>query len=234
MPHGAAILAPAAECEALGAPPPARFFQRSALALAPDLLGLLLCHETSAGLVAGRVVEVEAYCGPEDLAAHSARGHRSPRNEVMYGPAAHAYVYFIYGMHFCVNVVAATAGVPQAVLLRAVEPLLGLPAMRARRGARVADAALARGPGNLTRAFAIDRRHNGADLRTGPLRLLVPRGARAGRLIEPAAIAQAPRVGVAYAGEYAERPWRFLLRGHPSVSRPPRPDAVARRVPAGC
>ena len=190
--------------------------------LAPELLGLVLCHETHEGLVAGRIVEVEAYCGPEDRAAHSAGGHRSARNEVMYGPAAHAYVYFIYGMHFCVNVVAATIGVPEAVLLRAAEPIVGLERMRARRGRGVADAALARGPANLTRAFAIDRRQNGADLRSGPLRIVVPRGRRAGSVVPPEAIAQAPRVGVDYAGAHAKRPWRFFVRGNPSVSRPPR------------
>jgi DNA-3-methyladenine glycosylase len=204
----------------LGTPPPAAFFRRPALELAPDLLGLLLVHETDDGVAAGRIVEVEAYCGPADLAAHSAGGRRTPRNEVMYGPAGHAYVYFIYGIHWCVNVVAATPGVPEAVLLRGLEPVHGVELMRARRGAHVATAALARGPGNLTRALAIDRSRNGADLRRGALRVLLPRDR--GSLPEPSQIVRSPRIGVAYAGEWAALPWRFSVRGSTGVSRPPR------------
>lgn len=199
---------------------PAAFFRRPALALAPELLGLILVHATADGVAAGRVVEVEAYCGPADLAAHSAGGRRTARNEVMYGPAGHAYVYFIYGMHWCVNVVAATPGVPEAVLLRALEPVHGVPLMHARRGAHVATAALARGPGNLTRALGIDRGLNGADLRRGPLRLLRPSGGRG--LPAPADVVRSPRIGVAYAGDWASLPWRFSVRGNASVSRPPR------------
>jgi DNA-3-methyladenine glycosylase len=204
----------------LGTPPAASFFRRPALELAPDLLGLILEHATDDGVAAGRIVEVEAYCGPSDLAAHSAGGRRTPRNEVMYGPAGHAYVYFIYGIHWCVNVVAATPGVPEAVLLRGVEPVHGIELMRARRGARVASDALARGPGNLTRALGIDRSRNGADLRRGALRVLVPRDRRAPA--EPSQIVRSPRIGVAYAGEWAALPWRFSLRGSSGVSRPPR------------
>ena len=204
----------------LGAPPPRAFFRRSALELAPALLGMVLEHTGADGVSAGRVVEVEAYCGPADLAAHSAGGRRTPRNEVMYGPAGHAYVYFIYGMHWCMNVVAAEREVPEAVLLRALEPVYGVERMRARRGARVADAALARGPGNLTRALGIDRALNGADLRARPLRLLRPPGGRG--LPAPREIVQSPRIGVDYAGAWAARPWRFSLRDNASVSHPPR------------
>jgi DNA-3-methyladenine glycosylase len=184
--------------------------------VAPDLLGLVLAHATEEGIAAGRVVEVEAYCGPADLAAHSAGGRRTARNEVMWGPAGCAYVYFIYGLHHCVNVVVATPGVPEAVLIRALEPVAGLDLMRERRGARVPDAALARGPGNLTQALAIGRERNGADLRTSALRLLRPAGA------PPAAddVVRSPRIGVAYAGAWAALPWRFSLRGSPAVSRP--------------
>lgn len=204
----------------LGAPPPRAFFARNALDLAPDLLGLLLVHETDAGVAAGRIVEVEAYRGPEDLAAHSAGGRRTPRNEIMYGPAGHAYVYFIYGMHWCVNVVAAVPDVPEAVLIRGLEPVHGIALMRARRGGHVATAALARGPGNLTRALGIDRAQNGADLRRGALRLLRPPGGRG--VPEPRDVVRSPRIGVAYAGEWATLPWRFSVRGNASVSRPPR------------
>jgi DNA-3-methyladenine glycosylase len=210
----------AARAPRLGAPPPASFFRRPALELAPDLLGLILVHATADGVAAGRIVEVEAYCGPADLAAHSAGGRRTARNEVMYGPAGHAYVYFIYGMHWCVNVVAATPGVPEAVLLRGLEPVHGVELMRARRGEHVATAALARGPGNLTRALAIDRALNGTDLRRGPLRILVPRDRSS--VPAPSDVVRSPRIGVAYAGEWAALPWRFSVRGSPGVSRPPR------------
>ena len=204
----------------LGTPPGPAFFRRGALELAPDLLGLVLVHATADGVAAGRIVEVEAYCGPADLAAHSAGGRRTARNEVMYGPAGRAYVYFIYGMHWCVNVVAATPGVPEAVLLRGLEPLHGEDLMRARRGTHVAPAALARGPGNLTRALGIDGARNGADLRRGELRLLRPPG---GRGIPAASeVVRSPRIGVAYAGAWAELPWRFSVRGSSGVSRPPR------------
>ncbi|HEY8517910.1 MAG TPA: DNA-3-methyladenine glycosylase [Candidatus Binatia bacterium] len=204
----------------LGTTPPVSFFRRPALELAPDLLGLILAHETPEGLVAGRIVEVEAYCGPDDLAAHSARGRRTARNEVMYGEGGVAYVYFIYGMHWCVNVVAATRDVPEAVLLRALEPVHGLELMRARRGARVPDAALARGPGNLTKALGIDRSLNGADLRTSALRIYRPRCG----LPDRSDVVRSRRIGVDYAGPWAELPWRFSLRGNPSVSRPPRSE----------
>ncbi|MEW6271539.1 MAG: DNA-3-methyladenine glycosylase [Thermodesulfobacteriota bacterium] len=203
-----------------GSVPPAAFFRRPALELAPDLLGMVLAHAAPDGVAAGRIVEVEAYCGPDDLAAHSARGRRTARNEVMYGEGGVAYVYFIYGIHWCVNVVAATRDVPQAVLIRALEPLHGLDLMRARRGARVADAALARGPGNLTRALAIDRALNGADLRTSALRLYRPRNG----LPDARDVVASRRIGVDYAGPWAEQPWRFSLRGSRSVSRPPRAE----------
>lgn len=216
-----------------GRTPPRAFFRRSAVALAPDLLGLVLYHETPEGMVAGRIVEVEAYCGPQDLAAHSARGRRTARNEVMYGEAGFAYVYFVYGMHHCFNVVAAAAEVPEAVLLRAVEPILGLDLMQARRGA-VAPADLARGPGNLTRAFAIGRESNGADLRSSGLRIVLPGCRDRGRAVGTCDVVRSPRVGVDYAGAWAARPWRFSLRGSPYVSRPPqragalRPQCSAR------
>lgn len=206
----------------LGAPLAQAFFRRPALELAPALLGMVLERTSDDGVSAGRVVEVEAYCGPADLAAHSAGGRRTPRNEVMYGPGGHAYIYFIYGMHWCVNVVAAEHDVPEAVLIRALEPLHGLELMRARRGARVRDVALARGPGNLTRALGIDRALNGADLRTGALRLLRPPGGR-GRPL-PREIVQSPRIGVDYAGVWANLPWRFSVLGNASVSRPPRTE----------
>ena len=178
------------------------WFDRSAEVLAPDLLGALLVHDTPEGRIAGRIVEVEAYLGPEDLAAHSARG-RTPRNAVMFGPPGHLYVYFVYGIHHCANVVCGPGEKPEAVLLRGAELVEGEALARARRGT-VPAARLASGPGNLASAFDIDRRLDGADLLAGPVRLVQARS--------PVAFVRTPRIGVAYAAEWADRPLRFVAR----------------------
>jgi DNA-3-methyladenine glycosylase len=192
---------------------PRAFYLQPTLRVARALLGKILVHDTPDGPAAGRIVEVEAYRGPADRAAHSAGGHRSPRNEVMYGPPGHAYVYFIYGMHHCMNVVCQPPDVPEAVLLRALEPLDGEELMRRRR--RLPDAPawrLCRGPGALCQAMAIGRVENGADLVRGALRVLdAPPIAAAG-------VARTPRIGVDYAGADAARPWRFLVRESRAVS----------------
>lgn len=179
------------------------WFDRSAESLAPDLLGALLVHDAPEGRIAGRIVEVEAYLGPEDLAAHSARG-RTPRNQAMFGPPGYLYVYFIYGMHHCANVVCGPDAKPEAVLLRGVELVEGEELARTRRGDMPA-ARLARGPGNLAAAFGIDRRLNGADLLAGPIRLK-PAGS-------PVPYERTARIGVDYAGEWAGRPLRFVAAG---------------------
>lgn len=160
------------------------------------------------------IVEVEAYCGPKDLAAHSARGRRTARNEVMYGPGGHAYVYFIYGMYYCLNVVTRRAEVAEAVLIRAAAPQGGIATMRARRGAdaSVPVDRLARGPGNLCRAFAIDRGENGVDLARSALTI------HTGRAIPARDVVRTPRIGIDYAGAWVSKPWRFLVRDHPAVS----------------
>src|ERR1700694_3443757 len=157
-----------------------------------------LVHDDGDAVRAGRIVETEAYLGPRDLAAHSSRG-RTARTEVMFGPPGHAYVYFIYGFWNCLNVVTGAAGVPHAVLVRALEPLEG-----------ITDRTW--GPGLLCRAMHIDRRLNGADLCGGRLWLERPRGAPAPR------IARAKPLGVDYAGHWAQRPWRFYDRDSPYVS----------------
>lgn len=185
------------------------WFDRSSSAVAPDLLGAHLVHDSTEGRVAGRIVEVEAYMGPEDLAAHSSHG-RTPRNAVMFGPPGRLYVYLIYGIHLCINVVCGPDTKPEAVLIRAVSLTDGLELARARRGP-VADRRLASGPGNVGRAFGIDRSLNGVDLLRGPVRLAF--GAK------PDAIAARPRIGVDYAGDWVERPLRFLIPDDRHVSR---------------
>ena len=182
-----------------GRKPQRSFFERGTLSVARALIGMHLVHDDGELVRAGRIVEAEAYLGPRDLAAHSARG-RTRRTEVMFGPAGHAYVYFIYGFWNCLNVVTGRTGVPHAVLLRALEPLGGL-----------TDSTW--GPGLLCRALHIDRRLNGVDLRGETLWLEYPRTrARTVR------VARAPRIGVDYAGEWAQRPWRFFDRDSPFVS----------------
>jgi len=193
-------------------PAPQRaWFDRPSQRLAPLLLGARLVHEAPEGTVAGRIVEVEAYRGPEDLAAHSARG-RTRRNEVMFGPPGHLYVYLIYGLHHCMNVVAGPGEKPEAVLIRAVAIDDGLDVARRRRGERAPNRRLASGPGNVGSAFGVDRSLNGADLRAGPIRV-EPRSGQA------PSISRGPRIGVAYAGLWAERPLRYWITGDPHVSR---------------
>ena len=193
---------------------PLDFYRRPTLRVARALLGKILVHRRRGTLTAGRIVEVEAYRGPEDRAAHTAGGRRTARNEVMWGAGGHLYVYFTYGMHYCCNVVTRAAGEPEAVLLRALEPIAGAALMRRRRGisADVPLAALARGPGNLCRAMGIDRRNDGADLAHGTILILDAPP------VPSAAIAVSPRIGVAYAGAHALRPWRFFVRSSPAVS----------------
>jgi DNA-3-methyladenine glycosylase len=171
--------------------------------VARDLLGTLLVHELSEGPRVGRVVETEAYVGSDDLGSHAHRG-RTARTWPMFGPPGHAYVYLIYGMHTCLNVVTEAEGYPAAVLLRALEPVADLPGS-------------ASGPGRLCRATAIDRRFNGADLTVPPLYFLKDESPVAAERI-----ASGPRVGIDYAGEWAARPWRFWIRDSPAVSRPAR------------
>lgn len=177
---------------------PRAFFARSALVVARELIGVHLVHDDGKRVRSGRIVETEAYLGPADLAAHSSRG-RTGRTEVMFGPPGHAYVYFIYGIWNCLNVVTARAGVPHAVLLRALEPLEGLSERTS-------------GPGLLCRAMRIDRRLNGADLLGGELWLERPARRQLLR------IGRSPRIGVEYAGEWAARPWRFFDRASCYVS----------------
>jgi DNA-3-methyladenine glycosylase len=201
---------------------PPSFFERPTLAVAHDLIGTRLVHETNEGTAAGVIVEVEAYIGEDDPACHAAPGP-TRRNQPLYGPPGVAYVYFNYGVHWMVNAVTEPEGSPAAVLIRALEPTEGLDLMRARRATRRddvvrpwagKDADLCRGPGNLTRALAITGAQNRAPLDGGPLR--IERPARRARALP---IAWSPRIGIRVG---VEQPWRAYVKGHPSVSGRPR------------
>lgn len=189
---------------------PARLCARPAEALAQDLLGALVVSTIDDVETVGRIVETEAYTGPDDPASHAARRiGRTARNATMFGCAGNAYVYLIYGMHWCLNVVASEAGDPQAVLIRALEPVRGLDTMRERRG-RAHD--LCSGPGRLCQALGIDGRLDGHDLSAAPLRLHLPPSAREGT------VRCSGRIGIREARDW---PLRFFLNGSPHVSRGP-------------
>jgi DNA-3-methyladenine glycosylase len=187
------------------------FFDRPSLEVAPELLGCVLEHETAAGLVAVEITEVEAYAGAADPASHAYRG-RTQRNAVMFGPPGYAYVYFTYGMHFCVNLVCLPAGTAEAVLLRAGTVIAGEELARERRASSRRPADLASGPARLCVALDIDRSLDGADVcsQASALRVRITT-ARSERKIS-----HGPRVGVSTG---ADVPWRFWLDGSPSVSK---------------
>lgn len=184
---------------------PRSFYDRPTIEVGRELLGKILVH----GRTAGIIVETEAYLGGDDLASHSARGITN-RTRVIFGPPGHAYVYFIYGMHECLNIVAEAEGKPGCVLIRAAEPLVGIEIMKKRRPAARSVEKLASGPGNLTRVFGITRAENGADLTRGAL--VVRRWAEEPKF----KIQVTPRIGIR---QCAEWPLRFTVAGNPAVSR---------------
>jgi DNA-3-methyladenine glycosylase len=187
-------------CNWVGVSKPQRlrraFFARHSSVVAPDLLGKILV----VGPCSGRITEVEAYGGSDDAASHAAR-RQTPRNTVMFGPAGVLYVYFTYGMHHCANIVTGAVGDAQAVLLRGVEPLEGVEAMRLRRPNARRDRYLANGPGKLCAAFDLDLRHNGLELTKGPIGIFDDGTTPAGAVI-------GPRVGITKA---VDTPWRWSI-----------------------
>lgn len=196
---------------------PTDFFQQASDQLAPQLLGATLVRVLPSGeRLAGRIVEVEAYLGVGDRAAHTFGGRRTERVEAMYLAGGHAYIYFVYGMHFCFNVVAGPSETPQAVLVRAIEPIEGLKTMRANRPAARAERDLTNGPGKLCQALQIDRELNGLLLTKSPLFIEAPTAP-----LPAASIARSPRIGVDYAGEAAAWPLRFFVKDSAFVSRAP-------------
>ena len=196
-------------------PLPRDFYRPGALELAPRLLGKLLCRRTPEGVAAGWIVETEAYVGPLDDGAHSYGGRRTERTAVQYGPGGYAYVFGIYGMHWCFNVVCGEAEQPDVVRVRALEPAAGRVWMAARRGTGE-ELALCSGPGKLCQALGITRADYGLDLCGDRLWL------EQGPEIPPSRIAVSPRVNIDYAVEYRDRLWRFFVKGNPYVSRVPR------------
>jgi DNA-3-methyladenine glycosylase len=190
------------------------FYARSVLIVARQCIGKILVHRTAEGETAGRIVEAEAYRGPLDLAAHSARG-LTRRTAAMFGPPGHAYVYRLYGTCWAMNLVVANAGEPHAVLIRALEPLRGIDLMAARRRRPATSRDLTNGPGKLAEALAITDTDYARDLCDDVLYLTD--GDR-----HPDKIGRSARINVAYAGLWAARPWRFYERENPYVSVKPR------------
>ncbi len=180
------------------------FYRRNADVVARELLGAILEHRTPQGLTAGRIVETEAYLGPHDPACHAAAGI-TPRTRVLYGPPGVAYVYFVYGMHWCVNAVTREEGYGSAVLIRAIEPTKGIDLMRRRRRGRP-DRHLADGPAKVCEALAIDGSLNGVRLDRGELRIL------RGTEVPDPAVSITPRIGIRKAADW---PLRFVVSENP-------------------
>jgi DNA-3-methyladenine glycosylase len=179
---------------------PRSFYDRDTIVVARELLGKFLVHKSRGVKCIGKIVEVEAYLGPHDLAAHSAKG-RTKRTEIMFGPPGHAYVYLIYGMYFCMNVVTEREGHASAVLVRAIEPVKNISGKTS-------------GPGLLCRAMKINKRLNGHDLLSDDFYIAAPKPG------ETFSTVKRPRIGVDYAKHWAKRHLRFYIKGNPFVSRP--------------
>ncbi len=195
------------------------FYERNTLIVAKELLSCVLVHVTPEGTTIGRIVETEAYMGPEDKGAHSYGGRHTPRMDPLYGTGGFAYIYQLHGYNYCINVVTQKEGVPQAVLIRAVEPLEGLELMARRRKIDISEGKMSKlknltnGPSKLCQAMDINTSLNGIDLCGDEIFIEPPTSLKSGE-----EIAAAPRVHIDYAEEYRDKLWRFLLRGNRFVS----------------
>lgn len=188
------------------------FYLRSALETAPDLLGKKLVHKTENGVLSGMIVEVEAYCGAEDKGCHAYKNRRTPRTEIMFGVGGYAYVYSIYGMYNCFNVVVSTKGSPECVFIRAVEPIDGIGQMKKNRGCdKIAE--LCSGPGKLCEALGIDKSCYGLDLTGNELYI------ENFREISKEQISVSPRINIDYAEECRDYLWRFYISENKFVSK---------------
>lgn len=203
--------APPARRSRLGAPLPRKFFDRGADVVAREMLGTVLRCETAEGVASGRIVETEAYLGPHDPACHAVAG-RTARTWNLFGPAGVAYVYLIYGMHWCFNAVVQEEGIGSAVLVRALEPVEGLSLMRQRRPRARRDVDLTNGPGKLCAALGITRAHDGFALQRGALTIL------SGATVPDGDVMVTPRIGITQAAEW---PLRWLIRNNQFVSATP-------------
>ncbi len=203
---------------------PESFYSRPAVDVAVDLIGKVLVRQVGRTRMAGIIVETEAYVGPHDLACHASKG-KTPRTAVMFGPPGRAYVYMIYGVYYCLNAVTERTGYPAAVLVRAIEPLDGIRAMKRRRPKAARDVDIGSGPGKLCQAMSIDRGLNTVNL--GGRSLWIEN-----QDMDPGRVAAGPRIGVDYAGEYRDKPWRFFVPDNPHVSRH-RLNSEGRSIVAG-
>ena len=195
---------------------PRRFYRRDPVTVARALLGQKLVRVIGQQRMAGMIIETEAYLGAMDKAAHTYQGRRTRRNQSMWGDGGHTYVYFTYGMHHCLNVVASVIDDPVAVLIRALEPVEGIKLMYARRPAACRETDLCSGPGRLCQALGIDRTLDGVDL-VDCEHLFIEQQQRRH---DPRQVRAKPRIGINYAEQWARKPLRFLLSGNRYVSRP--------------
>jgi len=184
------------------------------VSIARNLLGKIIETRINGKITSGRIVETEAYVAFTDKASHAFNGKRTARNEAMYGPPGTAYVYICYGLHRMFNVVTNKVGIPDAILIRAVEPLCGIPVMLKRSGKKNADTSLTRGPGNTGKALGIEKQFSGHSLQSGAVQLLSDE-----IVIPDIEVGISSRIGVASSGKDALRPYRFFIRGNKYVSR---------------
>ena len=196
------------------------FYERNTLIVAKELLGCILVHITPEGITKGRIVETEAYMGPEDKGAHSYGGRHTPRMDPLYKTGGFAYIYQLHGYNYCINVVTQKKGIPQAVLIRALEPVEGLELMAKRRKIDISDAKrsklknLTNGPSKLCQAMNINTSLNGIDLCGDEIFITNQTG-----LMSNEEIVAAPRINIDYAEEYRDKLWRFLINGNAFVSK---------------
>ncbi|MCW4005449.1 MAG: DNA-3-methyladenine glycosylase [Candidatus Bathyarchaeota archaeon] len=191
------------------------FYMQEVLTVARNLLGKTLVHETPHGTLAGKIVETEAYLGPEDKASHAYNNKRTPRTQTQFGEKGHAYIYFIYGLYYCFNVTAGnTPEKPECVFFRAIEPTQGIEFMNQRRPAAKGNPKkLANGPSKLCMALDLTKKQNGIDMCQPPLYILDE-----GETVADDCVVAAPRIGVDYADDWKHKPWRFYIKDNPYVS----------------
>ncbi len=189
------------------------FYNRDTLTVARELLGTYLVHASEEGKTVGKIVEVEAYIGPDDAASHAYKGLNSKRTKVQFGPGGYAYIYLIYGMYHCFNVVTNLPNHPEVVLIRALEPVMGLKLIKKRKGTNKL-ASLCNGPGKLCKSMGIRKEHYGTDL-CGD-RIYISRNIKSEEAFD---IEETKRININYAGKDKDLPWRFIIKGNSFVSK---------------